>query len=328
MMLRMEVVEWLAVLAIGTALIVCGAEAFAENLSKAAARLGVGAFALALLLAGAEPEELATVVAASLRDAPGIAFGDIIGSNVAICLVALPIGAIVAGHIPFTPRLLAYALAALPVGALSVVLAWDGELGRIEGLLLVGLYVVYVAAIWRFERAPPHLGEVDELAEATEGLDGVAVRTGQGRVGVELVTVVAGLAAIAIGSVMLVEAVRQITDVEATQTRLGLTLVGFATSFELVMLVFSAARRGLTDVALAGVVGSFGYNLTMSLGAGALVRPLSVTDAEQLRLPAVAMLAMFGALIIIAIPTRRVGRTLGIAALAAYPFFVFAVFFV
>jgi cation:H+ antiporter len=91
---------WSVVLVGGTALIVWGAERFAENLSKAAARLGVGAFALALLLAGAEPEELATVVAASLRDAPGIAFGDIIGANVAICLVALPVGRWLPGLYP------------------------------------------------------------------------------------------------------------------------------------------------------------------------------------------------------------------------------------
>jgi len=39
----------------------------------------------------------------------------------------------------------------------------------------------------------------------------------------------------AIGSVMLVEAVRQITNVEETQTALSLTIVGFATAFELVI---------------------------------------------------------------------------------------------
>jgi cation:H+ antiporter len=319
-------IAWVAVLIVGTALIVWGAEKFAENLSTAAARLGVGAFALALLLAGAEPEELATVVAASLRGAPGIAFGDIIGSNVAICLVALPIGAVVAGFIPVTKRLLMYALAALPVSALSVVLVWDGELTRLEGAILVGLYVLYVAAIWVFERAPPLLGEVDVLVEAQEDAQATGVGVKQTRVGIELGFVAAGLVAMAVGSVILVEAVRQITDVESTQTQLGLTLVGFATAFELVMLVFSASRRGLTDVALAGVVGSFGYNMTMSLGAGAIVRPLAVTDATNLHLPAVIMLVLFAAFIAIAIPTGKIGRIPGILALSAYPVFVLAVF--
>src|SRR5690242_6716376 len=120
-------------------MIVWGAEAFAENLGRAATRLGVGAFALALLLAGAEPEELATVVAASLRHTPGIAFGDIIGSNIAMCLVALGLGAAIA-PLAFSKRVFTYALASLPVSVLSVVLVWDGGLSRIEGGLLVALY--------------------------------------------------------------------------------------------------------------------------------------------------------------------------------------------
>jgi cation:H+ antiporter len=84
----------------GVALIVWGAETFAEHLAGASTRLGVSAFVLAILLAGAEPEELATSVTASLRHAPGIALGDVIGANVAICLVALGVGAVIA-PLPF-----------------------------------------------------------------------------------------------------------------------------------------------------------------------------------------------------------------------------------
>ena len=135
---------WLPVLVVGVAMIVWGAETFAEHLGKASARLGVGAFALALLLAGAEPEELATVVAASLRHAPGIAFGDIIGSNVAMCLVALGLGASMA-PLRFTKRVLLYELAAVPVSVLSVAMIWDGQLSRLEGAILIGLTL----CMWR-----------------------------------------------------------------------------------------------------------------------------------------------------------------------------------
>ena len=81
-------VLWIAAILLGVGLIVWGAETFAEHLGAAAVRLRVRSFALALLLAGAEPEELATAVTASLRDTPAIAFGDVIGANIAICLVA------------------------------------------------------------------------------------------------------------------------------------------------------------------------------------------------------------------------------------------------
>ncbi|MFL6241472.1 MAG: hypothetical protein ACJ73V_00420, partial [Acidimicrobiia bacterium] len=114
----MATVLALAALAGGVALVVVGAEVFAEHLEAASRRLGVSAFALALLLAGAEPEELATTVAASLRKAPAIAFGDVIGANVAMCLVALPVGALVA-PLPFGPRVRRYALLALPLGVVA-----------------------------------------------------------------------------------------------------------------------------------------------------------------------------------------------------------------
>jgi cation:H+ antiporter len=316
---------WLSVLVVGVGLIVWGAETFAENLGKAATRLGVGAFALALLLAGAEPEELATVVAATLRDAPGIGFGDIIGTNIAMCLVALGLGAAMAPLV-FTQRVFLYALAAVPVSVLSVLLVWDGQLSRFEGAVLVLLYVAYVGAIWAFERAPPVLGEVEELLEAEEELAEEPAQQRAGRVGMELALVLAGLAAMAIGAALLVEAVRQISDVEETQTQIGLTLVAFATAFELVVLVWSAVRRGATDVALAGVVGSFGYNLTMSLGAGALVRPLAIADATTLHVPAVAMIVLFAGIIAIALPSHRLQRWTGVGLLAAYPVYALLVF--
>ena len=93
---------WLLAFVAGVALIVRGSETFAEHLGTASARLGLSSLALALLLAGAEPEELATVIAAALHGSPGIAYGDLIGANVAMCLVALGVGAVIA-PLPFRP---------------------------------------------------------------------------------------------------------------------------------------------------------------------------------------------------------------------------------
>ena len=105
-----------APLLVGVALIVWGAERFAEHLAAASARLGVTTFALALLLAGAEPEELAT----GSRPVPGtcraVAFGDVVGANAAICpgrpgrrcASSLPL--------PFFRATRRYAALALPAG--------------------------------------------------------------------------------------------------------------------------------------------------------------------------------------------------------------------
>lgn len=312
------VVGWLLVAGLGVALIVWGAETFAEHLAVASTRLGVSVFALAVLLAGAEPEELATAVTASLRDAPAIALGDVIGANVAICLVAVGVGAVLA-PLPFDRRVRRYALAGLPAGLLAAVFAWDGTVSRIEGAVLVLAYVAFVATIWILERQPPALGETGELAEAGSNTHPA------GRVGRELVLVVAGVLAMAAGAMALVEGIRRISDVESTQTRLGLIVVGFATAFELVVLAWSSARRGITTAVVAGVIGSFTYNVTMTLGAGALARPLTVDDPALLWGPWLAMLVALLVVIALGWRPQSIGRTSGWLLLGLYPVFVLGV---
>lgn len=307
----------LAFAAVGVAAIVWGAESFAEHLARAATRLGVSTFALALLLAGAEPEELATAVAATLRGAPAIAFGAVVGANVTICLVALGVGALVA-PLPFGRRVLRYGLLGLPVGTAAVAFAWDGRVGRPEGATLVLLYVAYVAAIWIIERRPPALGETAELEEAARQ---PAVER-PGPVGKELAVVLAGLGAMVLGATLLVDGVRELVDAEADQTRVSLTIVGFVTGFELVVLAWSAARRGISDAVVAGVVGSYAYNATMTLGAAAVVKPLQVADGELLHLPMAAMLAALAAVLLMAARRRILDRSDGVALLAAYPVFI------
>ena len=306
----------------GVAAIVWGAEAFAENLAHAATRLGVSTFALALLLAGAEPEELATAVAATVQDAPAIAFGDVVGANVTICLVAIGVGALVT-VLPFGLRVLRYGLLALPLGVMSVAFSWDGHVGRPEGALLVVGYVAYVAAIWAVERRPPALGETAELEEAADEIaELTAEGRGRRRVGRELAVVLAGLAAMVVGATLLVDGVRDLVGTEADQVRVSLTVVGFATGFELVVLAWSSARRGITEAVVAGVVGSFAYNATMTLGIAAVVRPLRVTDAALLHPPMVAMLAALAAVLVLASRRRELRRSDGWVLLGLYPVFV------
>lgn len=121
---------------------------------------------------------------------------------------------------------------------------------------------------------------------------------------------------------MLVEAVRRFTDFEADQTRVSLTIVGFATAFELVVLAWSSARRGITDAVVAAVVGSYAYNSTMTLGAAAVLTPLEIADASLLHVPMLAMLAALIAVLVLSSRGRRIARTDAAALLAGYVLFV------
>jgi cation:H+ antiporter len=319
-----DAVIWVLVLVSGVGLIVSGSEAFAEHLSAASVRLGATAFALGLLLAGAEPEELATVMTASARDAPGIALGDVVGANVALSLVALGVGAWLM-PIALPRRLRWYGVIGVALAVLAAAVAWDGRVGRLAGLLLVLAYAAYVAGIWWSEGRAPAIGEVEELEEAAAELAGEEPAPGaRRRVGRELSLTVLGVAALALGSVVVVEAVKRITDVEEGQTRLGLTLVGFATAFELVVLAWSSARRADPTPLLAGVIGSFAYNSTMTLGAGALVRPLELADVTVLR-PALVAMPLALTVPLAWSTVRALGRVAGATLVALYVGFVVVV---
>ena len=281
--------------------------------------LRVGSFALALLLAGAEPEELVTAVTASLRGSPGIALGDVIGANVTVCLVALGVGALVA-PLPFAGSALRYAMLGLPLGVIGAWFAWDGNVSRPEGFVLMLLYVAYVSLIWIVERHPPSLGEVGELREAQNERENATKRVGR-----DLMLVLFGVLAMTCGASLLVDAVRRISHLQSTQTKLGFTIVGFATGFELVVLAWSAARREAPEAVVAGVVGSFAYNVTMTLGAAAFVHPLVLQNVRQLHLPLIAMLAALALGIGLAAPRKVLTRRSATALLLAYVLFVLLV---
>jgi len=67
------------------------------------------------------------------------------------------------------------------------------------------------------------------------------------------------------------------------------------------------------------VVGSFAYNVTMTLGAGALARPLRIVHGSQLHVPWITMLGALALVLVLAAPARILGRRAGVVLLAAYP---------
>lgn len=306
-----------ALLALSAVLLVAGAELFVDNAAGAARRLRVTVFAIGLLLAGAEPEEMLTAVLASLAHRPGLAVGDALGANVTMLTLTLGLAAVIR-PVPIGRRVRSYALLAAVAGVLGALTVAGGLVTRPEGALLIAAYAGLVALIWWREREPPLLGELAEMAEDDEknkvagrsplnslllALLGVAVMTAGGR------AAIAG-------------AIRVVDVLGASDNAVGLTFLALATTAELFALVWAAARRGATEIAVAGVVGSAAYNATATLGAAALVRPLA---AGGLLAPAVLAAAL--PLVVVGLaPRGRLGRPAGLALLAGYAAYAVLVF--
>jgi cation:H+ antiporter len=269
-------VTGLVVLAASAVLLIVGAELFAEHAAAAGRRVGVSALAVALLVAGAEPEEMITAAFASARHHPGIAAGDAIGANVTMLTLVFGVAALFAG-LPVGGRVRAYATGAAAAGALAAGLVSTGHLGRPAGALLVAVYIGGVVIIWRAERHPPMIGEVAGAIDATPKHSvRPNVSASTERRTLALVLVLAGVGLMALGGRLAVDGAEQIVEsFGVSDSEVGLTLVALATTAELFALAWAALRRGVAEIAVAGVVGSAAYNATATLGVAALVHPLS-----------------------------------------------------
>jgi cation:H+ antiporter len=268
----------LVLLVLGAGLLTAGAEAFAEHLAPAAARIRVSVLALGILLAGAEPEEAVTAMLAAGQGHPALAAGDAIGANLVILTLMLGLAALLS-PLPVGRRVLQYGLAAAAAGAVAAALLWNGTLGRIEGGLLVLLYAAGVAWVWRREKAPPVIGELGDPKEVDD--DRPSARA--------LLLVLLGLAGMVGGGYLAVRGAEGLVGaLGASESAIGLTLLALATSAEMLALVWAAHRRGVTEVVLAGAVGAVAYNATVSLGLAALVSPPALGPRSPVLLVGVA----------------------------------------
>src|SRR4051794_34450981 len=297
----------------GAALLTAGAEAFAENVAPASARLGVSMLALGVLLAGAEPEEAITAALASGQGHPALAVGDAIGANLVILTLTLGLAALVT-RLPVGRRVLEYAIAAAVLGALTALLLHNGVLGRLEGALLVLLYGVGVVVVWRREQQPPLIGELAELSEAQR----TPVKGDESATGRALFRVLLGVLGMVVGGAFAVRGAEGLVDVfGAGESVIGLTVLALATSAEMVALVWAARRRGLSELVVAGAVGAVAYNATVTVGVAALVSPLAVGRSNVV-VEAAALTSVLPLVLLLALRSGYLPRIVGALLVVAY----------
>jgi cation:H+ antiporter len=295
-----------ALIASGALLLTIGAEAFAEHVVAAARVVRLSAFGLALLVAGAEPEEAWTAAVAAHRGRPDLAAGDVIGANLVVATITVGlVGLLVPFLVTRTVGWYAAIAALTAAGALLVIS--DDDVTRLEGTGLIGAYLVVVGLLWWRERTPPLIGELAELEE--HGGDPPSL--------VALAWVVGGLAVMVVGGLVAVEGAQRFVAASGlSDSTVGLTVLALATSAEMLALVWSAHRRGIGEVALAGALGAVAYNATVSLGVAAVVRPLQLGTGGPLR--AVGGVVVAAMAVVVAASGRRIGRLVGAALLIAY----------
>jgi cation:H+ antiporter len=259
----------LAFLVAGVVLVVAGAELFFEGLLAAAARFGVSAFALTVVVSGFELENLAAGIAANAKGLENAAAGTFLGGTTFLALAVAGFGAIAAPLRASLPSAALFLTAAAPLPVL--LLGLDGELSRLDGGLLLAWFVLAMACLWRSGR----------------GLIGGVPPE---RKRFPLLRVAVGLAVLTAAGELLGEGIRRVVSrFGVSETLLGNTAVAASVEAEEVARVVAPARRGRGDVALGNVLGTIVHFIAFNAGVIAVVRPLDLdSDSRWLHLPAAA----------------------------------------
>jgi cation:H+ antiporter len=287
-------------------LLVIGAELLVRGASRLALRVGISPLAIGLTLVafGTSSPELAVSVQAGLAGQADIAVANIIGSNNFNVLFILGMAAVI---LPLAvSRQLVRVDVPLMIGASALfwIMALDGRIGLLDGLLLVAGIVAYTLfALRQGRQASPAV--VAEYAQEFGAGDGWL-----GRLPVQLVLIAGGLAMLALGARWLVEGAVAIARVlGVSEVVIGLTIVAVGTSLPELATSVVAALRGARDIAIGNVVGSNLFNILSIGGIAALVTPGGLDVAPTLvRLDLPVMTAVAVACLPIFATGRRIAR--------------------
>jgi cation:H+ antiporter len=305
----------------GLLLLIAGGDILVRGAVQVAERIGISPLVIGLTFVafGTSMPELVTSVQAGLSGSPGIAFGNVVGSNIANILLIAGVSALICPIIIARSALRRDALVMLLVAAVFAVLALVLPMGRIVGVCLITLLVGYVWFVIRQETANADGGAIHDKSVALIGADpGIAPPHAEDGLLMPLLIALCGLVFVVGGGFFLVSgAVAIARDFEISETLIGLTIVAVGTSMpELVTSVIAALKRQ-GDVAFGNVVGSNIYNILGIGGTTALIAPSDVPK-EIVQFDAPVMVAVSLLLVIFAATGLRIGRREGAILITGY----------
>jgi cation:H+ antiporter len=310
----MTVLVQMALFTVGLGLLYFGAETLVKGSVRLATSFGVSKLIVGLTLVafGTSAPELSLDVTAAFRGAVELAFGDLVGSNIANIGLVLGAGALVR-PIRVQKRLLRTEVPI--VVAVSLVLwamAADGEIGRGDAVILGVGFFAFLTYMFRSA-----LRKEFDVQEELSSL--VHAQGGRGKA---TLMVLGGLAGLVVGAQFMVfSAVALARILGVSELVIGLTVVAVGTSLPELATSVVASYRGEADISVGNVLGSNVFNLLWIMALVALIHPLPVMD-HSLNFDLPVMVAFAVGLAPIMFRGLAITRWEGGLLLAGYAFFL------
>lgn len=283
-------IERLFLLVGGIGALYFGAEWMVRGAARIAREFGVRPIVVGLTVVslGTSAPELVVSIVASFRESADIAVGNVLGSNLAnigliLGLTALARPMLVAARVirREVPVMLLVTLLLFP-------LAWNGDLSRMDGALLLLVLISYLVFVFRaVEGEDPE--KEDEFNRAAME-PGILTRRA---FLVDVGLVVAGGLGLFLGGHAIVESGTYFAEVFGmSELIIGLTVVAVGTSLPELATSLVAALRKEADIAVGNIIGSNVFNIAAVLGIASLIKPMPIHPSVLVEeLPAVLIIS-------------------------------------
>ncbi|MDY0268542.1 calcium/sodium antiporter [Trichloromonas sp.] len=299
----------------GLALLVWSADRFVDGSASVARHLGMPPLLIGMVVVGfgtSAPEMVVSALAA-MQNSPGIALGNAYGSNITNIALILGVTALIS-PIAVHSQVLRKELPILTaVTLLAGYQIWDGELTRLDALVLLGVFAVLMG--WTIRQG---MGKkADALGQEMDAeLSGqtMPMKRAFFWVGIGLLLLIGSSRLLVWGAVAIAH------GFGVSDLIIGLTIVAVGTSLPEFASSVIAARKGEHDIALGNILGSNLFNTLAVVGIAGVIRPMPVA-AEVFSRDMLVMTSLTLALFLIGWGVRgpgRINRFEGVVLLAGY----------
>ncbi len=306
-------------IAAGFILLLLGAEFLVRGAVALARRLEVSPMVIGMTIVayGTTAPELVVSLEAALSDVPGIAVGNVIGSNIANILLILGTAAVIYPIACKPGALKRDGTVMLGAAVLMVILGLTGAITAVQGAVMLFALITLTLYAYRSERrnsvsADLLSREAEEFAEWPRSL------------WPSLLAVIGGITSVVFGAQILVAgAVELARAFGISEAVIGLTLVAVGTSLPELATAVVAAYRRHPDIAIGNVVGANTYNILAILGVVSVVEPLTI-PAQIVGFDIWFMLAVTILLLAMIVVRGGLSRAVGAGFLVIYGFYLVA----
>jgi cation:H+ antiporter len=307
-----QMLTWVGVLSLSLFVLVRGADTFVHGATKIGAYFGMSSFAIGVLIVGfgTSMPELASSLAAVFSEdpeAPQIVLANVVGSNIANILLIVGVLATIRA-VTIGKNLLQTELPIFVIATVHFVASvYDGQIDRIEALLLLGTFVAYIWYLFN-----------ESQEEIIEGKPKKEKPTSLYK---PIAFSVIGVIAVLIGAHFTVEMATNIAKGLSIPIGLvSIAAIAIGTSLPELVVAIQAARKGESEMAIGNIFGSNAFNILLVAGIPGLIVSLPAgVVVQELGLP-ILVAASF--ILFVSGLARQVMRWEGIMLLIFFVFFL------